>query len=188
MTLAKFHRQCSKNVVGNLHLFLTEAANVYSVTVTGGEVSDIVMTGITTFKEIQCDQNTFKRLINGKRTNKTFTFYNHSIEFQVSKASTLVNVLSNAFNDAQPCGVIAIAFDNNGLGWLVGWSQAEEANRPLYLEENSFDSGDNITGGGNFHAFKLIGDNDEIDLPMNATINTYIQACIAAGTDIGFTP
>lgn len=188
MALAKFHRQCSKNVTGNMNLFITEATNVYSVTVTAGEVSDIVMVGVSTFKEIQCDQNTFKRLMSGSRAKKSFTMYDHSIEFTVSKASTLLNELIDGLDDGQPCGFIAIAMDSNGQGWLIGWSQTEEDKRPLYLESNEFDSGDNPTAEGNFSKFKLLGTNDEIDLPMNATINTYISGSIAGGTDLGFTP
>lgn len=188
MALAKFHRQCSKNIAGNMNLFITEASNVYSVTVIAGEVSDIVMAGAATFKEIQCDQNTFKRLMNGTRAKKSFTMYDHSIEFTVSKASKELNELMDGLDDGQPCGFIAIAMDSNGQGWLVGWSQAEEALRPLYLETNEFDSGDAPTAEGNFSKFKLTGSNDEIDLPMNATINTYISGSIAAGADLGFTP
>jgi hypothetical protein len=188
MALAKFHRQCSKNIAGNMNLFLAEAANVYSVTVTAGEVSDIVMLGASEFLEIQCDQNTFKRLTSGARANKSFTFYSHSIEFQVSKASKEAKVLSDALDDGQPCGFIAIAMDSNGQAWLIGWSEAEGDARPLYLETSEFDSGDNPTAGGNNIKFKLTGENDENDLPCNATINTYISGSIAAGSDLGFTP
>ena len=188
MALAKFHKQCGKNVAGNLHLFLTDAANVSSVTVTSGEVSDIVMNLNTYFHEIQCDQNTLKRRIAGVRANESFVNYEHLVEFVCSIASTELNVLNDGLDDASPCGILAIVVDHNGQGWLVGWSQAEEAKRPLYLENNDFDSGDTPSGGGNNHRYVLSGKNDEIDLPTNDTINAYIAACIAAGTDIGFTP
>lgn len=188
MALAKFHKQCSRNVSGNLHLFLTEATNVYSVTVTSGEVSDIAMVGIETFKEIQCDQNTLKRMIGGARANKSFTNYEHVVEFVVTKASKEVNELSDALDDGQPCGFVAIVVDSNWQAWLVGWSEREENIRPLYPSVVDFDSGVRPADNLNSMTYRLTGLNDEVDLPMNSTINAYILACLEAGTDVGFTP
>lgn len=188
MALAKFHRQCAKNVSGNMNLFLTDAANVLQVTVTGGEVSDIVMTGAGAFYEIQADQNSIRRRQDSTRANKSFTNHTHNIEFNCSKPSTLLNVLNDALDDAQPCGLIAILMDSNGQGWLIGWSQSEGAKRPLYLEANTLDSGAGVTDTGQKHQINLQGANDENDLPMDATINTYISGSIAAGADLTFTP
>lgn len=188
MALAKFHRQCSKNIAGNMNLFLTDAANVLQVTVTAGEVSDIVMTGAGAFYEIQCDQNTLKRRMEAARTNKSFSLYTHYVDFVCSKASTLLNELSDGLDDAQPCGVIAILMDSNGQAWLVGWSQEEEARRPLYLTQNNFDSGDAPSAGGNAHSYILSGSNREIALPCDSSINDYISGSIAAGADLTFTP
>jgi hypothetical protein len=171
-----------------MNLFLTDAANVLSVTVTAGEVSDIVMGGTGVFYEIQADQNSVKRLCNGSRANKSFTLYNHTIDFKVSKASLEVNTLTENLDDGQPCGFIAIIMDSNGIAWLVGWSVEEERDRPLYLEANDFDSGEAPTGGGNNNLFKLFGINSQKDLPCDDTINQYISDSIAAGTDLGFTP
>lgn len=188
MALAKFHRQCSKNVTGNMNLFVADAANVLFVTVTAGEVSDIVMASGTAFQEIQADTNTLKRQIASARANKSFTNYTHGVVFSCSKPSTLLNVLNNALDDAQPCGIIAIVMDSNGQAWLVGWSQADGNKRPLFLEGNNLDTGDVPGSDGNFHDYLLQGINDEIDLPSDATINTYISDSIAAGTDLTFTP
>jgi len=186
MALALFHKQCSKNVPGNMYLFLTEATNVYSVTVSGGEVTDIVMENVTTFKQIQADR--VKRLMNGRRVKSSWTNYAHTIEFVCSKPSKELNELSTALDDDQPCGVIAVVMDNNGQAWLVGWHESDEDERPLYLESETADSGDVIGSSGGNHKYILSGTNDQIDLPLNDTLNQYILDSIEAETDVGFTP
>jgi hypothetical protein len=96
--------------------------------------------------------------------------------------------LSIALANAAACGLIAIVVDNNSRAWLIGWSENDLAKRPLYLEDNELDSGDLPGAESGNSKFTLKGENDQIDIPCNDTINTYIAACIAAGTDVGFTP
>jgi len=189
MSLVPFYKQQNRNVSGNNYIFLTEAENVSSVVVTGGEVSDIVMVGTTAFKQVQADSYSIRRTQSGGRSNKSFTNYQHRISFRCSKPGSEINILSYALDDAQPGGLIAIVMDGNGNGWLIGWSQEEENKRPLFLEENELDSGERPgdTDSSN-HAFLLRGINDEMDLPMNDIINEYILDSIAAGDDLGFVP
>lgn len=188
MPIVNYITPCGKNLGGNSYLFLTEAVNIIQVTVSGGEVTDIVMASGTAFRQIQFDTDTLKRRFTGNRTKRSFIFYDHLVEFICSKASVAQNVLSVALADASPCGVVAIVMDANSKAWLVGYSETELVKRPLYLNINEFNSGDLPTAVSGNGKFTLTGQNDQIDLPADDTINDYITGSIAAGTDLTFTP
>lgn len=188
MPIVNYIKLCERNVSGNMYLFLTEVSNIYSVTVTSGEVSDIVMFGTSTFKEIQADFNTIVRqcLQQGKEDK---IYYDHLINFACSNARTELSDLADQLAEASMCGIIAIVMDSNGKGWLVGWNELDKGERPLFLLSDEFTSGKDMTeedgGKMKFALNTLSGYND---LPMNDTINTYILACVLAGIDVGFTP
>ena len=172
-----------------MHLFLTEAANVYNVVVTAGEVSDIVMVAELTFKEIQADQNGLVRQVKelGKEAGKEF--YEHFVNFVCGKASVELNILADSLSEASPCGIIAIVMDSNGQGWLIGWNETNKGTRPLYLNTDNFTSGKDLTEvEGGKKTFDLKTTSAYLDLPTNSNINQYILDSLAAGTDIGFTP
>lgn len=179
---------CGKNIGGNAYLFLTEAVNVTQVVVTAGEVSNIYMASGTAFRQIQADIDTIKRKYTGRRTKKSFILYDHLVEFICSKASAALNLLSIALDEASPCGVIALVVDSNSKAWLVGWSETEYARRPLYLDVNDFDSGDLPAAESGNGKYSLSGKNDQVDLPTDATLNSYIMNSIAAGTELSFIP
>ena len=188
MSIVNYIKVCERNVGGNMYLFLTEVANVYSVTITSGEVSDIVMVGVTTFKQIQADQDAIVRL-EPQLGKKEKIFYDHLVNFTCSNARTELTDLANQLAEASVCGIIAIVMDSNGLAWLVGWNDDDEDRRPLFLAGDDFTTGKDITEEESGKAkFSLNTKSSYKDLPMNSTINTYILACIAAGSDIGFTP
>ncbi len=188
MPIVNYIKVCEKNVAGNMHLFLTEAANVFNVVVTSGEVSDIVMAGATTFKEIQADQNGLIRQIKelgiqGKE------YYEHFVNFVCGKAGLTLNDLANQLSEASPCGMIALVMDSNSQTWLVGWNELNKGTRPLYLNTDNFTSGKDLTEAeGGKRTFDLKTTSAYLDLPTNSTINQYILDSLAAGTDIGFTP
>lgn len=188
MSILNYIKICEKNVPGNMHLFLTEAANVLNVIVTSGEVSDIVMTGTTTFKEIQADQNGLIRLIK-ELGSQGKEYYEHFVNFVCGKASKELNILADSLSEASPCGIIAIVMDSNSQAWLIGWNETDKGTRPLYLNSDNFTSGKDLTEAeGGKRTFDLKTTSAYLDLPTNSTINQYILDSLAAGTDIGFTP
>lgn len=188
MPIVNYIKVCEKNVAGNMHLFLTEASNVWSVVVTAGEVTDIVMLYNTTFKEIQADQNGLIRQIK-QLGNQGKEYYEHFVNFVCSIASKKLNILADSLSEASPCGIIALVVDSNGQTWLVGWNETDEGTRPLYLNTDNFTSGKDLTEAeGGKRTFDLKTTSVFLDLPTNSTINDYILDSLAAGTDIGFTP
>ena len=56
MAIAAYTKSCTKNVGGNSAVYLTEAANITTVTVTSGEISAAITMGSgLTFHEVQAD-------------------------------------------------------------------------------------------------------------------------------------
>lgn len=189
MGIINFIRTCAKNIGGNMYVFLTEVANIYSITVTAGEVSDIKMVDTNTFKQIQADANGIVRLCLEGSTEQSKVFYNHTVAMTISKARTELNDLANQLAEASACGIVAIVMDSNGQSWLVGYGETDKGERPLFLQADNFTSGKDLTEPeGGKRTFQLFTTSGFIDLPMNATINDYILDSIAAGADIGFIP
>lgn len=171
-----------------MHLFLTEASNVFNVVVTAGEVTDIVMSGLATFKEIQADQNGLIRQIK-EVGSQGKEHYEHFVNFVCGKASAELNILADSLSEASPCGIIALVMDSNSQTWLIGWNELNKGDRPLYLNTDNFTSGKDLTEAeGGKRTFDLKTTSAYLDLPTNSTINQYILDSLAAGADIGFTP
>lgn len=171
-----------------MHLFLTEASNVFNVVVTAGEVTDIQMVGVATFKEIQADQNGLIRQIK-ELGNQGKEYYEHFVNFVCGKATITLNTLADSLSEASPCGIIALVMDSNGQTWLVGWNETDKGTRPLYLNTDNFTSEKDLTEAeGGKRTFDLKTTSVFLDLPTNSNINQYILDSLAAGADIGFTP
>ena len=140
MAIATYTKACEKNTGGNTRVFIAEAANVSSVTVTANEVSAITMATGTFFYESQAEIDTVIRteVAEGRRANISYT---HRVEMQFGKPSTELNVFRDSLSAASPCGMIAIVQDANGNSWLVGYNETDTTNRGLFLVQDDTTSG-----------------------------------------------
>ena len=182
MPILNYIQSCSRNYSGNMYVFLTEVANIVSVTIVSGEVTVITMATGETFKQIQADVNGIVRLCKQGSSQKDKVFYGHTVSMTISKARIESNDLANQLSIASSCGIIAIVMDNNGQAWLVGWNESDKGNRPLYLQSDNFTSGKDITEPeGGKRIFQLFGNSGFIDLPLNDTLSDYIINQIIAG-------
>jgi len=140
MAIASYSKACSKNVGGNSAVYLTEASNIASVTVTSGEISALTMDTGKTFQEVQADLDTVVHTQEGAGSQNNIA-YTHRVEMRFGKPSTELNTLRDSLADASPCGILAIVSDGNGESWLVGYNATDGANRALYLATDSLNSG-----------------------------------------------
>lgn len=192
MAIAKFYRCHSRNVAGNQYLFLANAENIDTITVTSGEVSSVSMVGANKFMQVKADPYSINRKQTGQRSNKSHTYYQHDLDFKCSYADVTLNDLIDDIDDAQPCGLVAIVMDGNGKCWLVGYNEDDEGKRPIYLEQNEFVSGEKPDDNGGNHAFTLSGANSGKDLPLSSDLTSYIQEQIdddmgvGSGAELGF--
>ena len=174
-TLAAYTKTCAKNVGGITAVYVTEIANLDTVTVTSGEISTLTMDAAKTFQEVQADLDSVKHTEEGTGTQSNI-FYDHKIEMRFMKPSTALNTLRDALADASACGIATIVTDGNGTSWLVGWNETDGDNRPLYLATDSKDSGAE-PNEDNSQAVSIVleGKSGYLSLPFDSVNNGTIS-------------
>lgn len=174
MAIAVFTKACEKNTGGNTRVFLGEAANLSSVTITSGEVSAITMATGKSIFEIQADIDTVIRTDTGVGTRSNVS-YTKRIEMQFMKPTKDLNTLSDSLTAASPCGIIAIVQDANGKSWLIGYNATDAANRGLFVVDDTVNSAaEPDADDGNIATIALETKSGYKDLPFDATENAAI--------------
>ena len=178
MAIAVYARSCAKNVAGNTAVFLGEAPNISSITVTSGEVAAITMDSGKTFMKIGADLDGISRTEVGVGTINNMS-YVHRIEMLFAKPATALNVLRDSLTAASPCGILGIVQDANGESWLVGYNETDEAERPMRLVDDNVNSGSAPDDAeGQRASINLECKNGYVALPFDATE----KAAILGGT------
>jgi hypothetical protein len=180
MSISNYARSIVRNHPGNRHLFLTEVSNILDVTITSGEASAISMINGTSFKEIQADSDSIKRMEVGSGNASNF-YIIHQVEFKCRKPRLALNTLIDSLADASACGIAAIVIDSNGLGWLIGWNETDEGTRALYLDEAEGDSARLPLDDGNRTAIKLGCSSGYKDIPLDSTLIAYVENIVNNG-------
>jgi len=174
MAIAVYTKACAKNTGGNARVFIAEAPNISSVTITAGEVADITMATGKTFHESQAEIDTVIRteVAEGRRQNISYT---HRVEMQFSKPATALNTFRDSLADASPCGMCAIVQDGNGNSWLVGYNATDGTARGLYLVQDDSSSGALPSDeDGNVVTIALETVSGYLDIPFDDTQNAAI--------------
>ena len=140
MAIATYARTCSKNIPGNGQIWLAEASNITSITITSGEVAAFTMEGVTKFLECQPTIDTLVRSEEGTGTGSNIS-YVHKIDMTFSKLASGLVTFRDSLADASPCGIVAVTLDSNGTYWLTGWNATDLGNRGLELRADNSTSG-----------------------------------------------
>lgn len=140
MAIATYARACSKNVAGNSQIWISEAPNISSITITSGEAAAFTMASTNKFMEIQPEIDSLIRSEEGAGTGSNIS-YTHKIDLKFAKLATGVNTLVDSLADSSPCGMVAVTKDGNGTYWLTGWNENDLGNRGLELRTDSTNSG-----------------------------------------------
>ena len=180
MALANYTKSCLKNIAGNSLLYVTEASNVTTVTVSNGEVTALTMETSKTFKTVAMDIDTLQRTEEGKGFG-TNIYYTHKIEATFSYLSTALRTFRNALADASPCGMIALVKDGNGTWWLVGYNEVDTTNRGLQLVQDNTTSGKKASEeAGGKASIILQSEDGYADLPVKSTSTVAVSGITAA--------
>jgi hypothetical protein len=181
MSIAIYTKTCSKNVTGNSQLWVAEAPNITSITITGGEVAAFTMDSGKKFLEAQVDIDKLTRAEEGTGTG-TNVSYLHKIEMVFSRLALGLNTYVDSLADASPCGMVTVTKDSNGTYWLTGWNENDLGNRGLELRTDTTTSGaaptDEDAGSSVVTLEALSGYKD---LPLSSA---GITSFIAAKTDV----
>lgn len=178
MALAAYTKTCGKNVSGNFHkVFLTEVANLTSVTLTDLEISAVTMNGSTYFQMLvgEIDSVQFKSEGNGGPNY----FETQTLTIKFAKASKEVNAVIEAITDAVTCGIVAIRVDGNGKAWMSGhdYNAVDKKARPYNQVKVTYDSGLKPSDAeGNIVTVELTRESEWDELPFTDTVSGYIAA------------
>jgi len=183
MAIGTYTRSCNKNVAGNSNVFLTEAANLSSVTVTSGEISAITMASGQTFQQVQANIDGVIRTEEGAGSRNNIS-YTHQVEMFFNRPSTELSALRDSLTAASSCGVLAIVQDANGECWLSGYNEIDGTDRALYVQQDNLNSGQE-SGEEDSQNVDIILEcvSGYIDIPFDDTL----KAGIIAGTAVFIT-
>ena len=140
MAIAVYTKACSKNTPGNSQIWIAEAPNITSITITAGEAAAFTMDSGKKFLEAQADIDKLTRSQEGTGTGSNIS-YLHKIEMVFSKLALGLNTFRDSLADASPCGMVAVTKDSNGTYWLTGWNANDLGNRGLELRTDNDTSG-----------------------------------------------
>ena len=182
MAIAKYSKTCGKNVPGNSRLFFTEAANISSITATSNEISAVIMSDTTKFREFGADIDSIKFTIEG--TGSASYSEVQKLEAKFSKKTTALITAKNSLLDAVACGVAIIRVDNNGNAWLSGYT-VKDKNRRAYIKiTTNFDTGAKPSDEGTAaYTITLEAEGFDDELAFDTTLNTAIVGGTATFID-----
>lgn len=149
---------------------LTEAENINYIVLSGGEVNGIFMGAGKVFWKIETDIDTITRTVEYRgdgRLNK----YVHRIGFDLSRPSVDSNFLADELRKTSGAGIVALVFDSNNHGWLVGYhSTFGKIGAPLSLADLKKESETNVK------TFTLETESNYPDLKLtDALADAYID-------------
>lgn len=190
MSLSTYIKSPGKNVSGNMYVFLAEKDNITSITVSGGEVTEIVMDVGSYFHQIQAEKNTIIFTEEEDDEIRESVWYEHRISFEIGHVNKSANTLIDSLIDAIQSGIIAIVTNSNGHSWLVGYNEIDGLRRALKVEESTYTAGE--WKAGNKTLIQLVSRSAYPSLPLNNTLNLEILTAIITGggtpVTLGFTP
>ena len=173
MAIAKYSKTCGKNVPGNSRLFFTEAANISSITATSNEISAVIMSDTTKFREFGADIDSIKFTIEG--TGSASYSEVQKLEAKFSKKTTALITAKNSLLDAVACGVAIIRVDNNGNAWLSGYTVKDKNRRAYNKVTTNFDTGAKPSDEGTAaYTITLEAEGFDDELPFDTTLNASI--------------
>jgi len=182
MAIAKYSKTCGKNVPGNSRLFFTEAANISSITATSNEISAVIMSDTTKFREFGADIDSIKFTIEG--TGSASYSEVQKLEAKFSKKTTALITAKNSLLDAVACGVAIIRVDNNGNAWLSGYTVKDKNRRAYNKVTTNFDTGAKPSDEGTAaYTITLEAEGFDDELAFDTTLNTAIVGGTATFID-----
>lgn len=160
MALVGLTRQCGLSSGGVKKLWLAEVASVTSFTFSTPAYSAITMGSGLLFKvyEFEPDSAELKETVSYENNCMKVV---HSIEFFLARMSATTRVAVEEIALAASCGLIGVAEDNNGVKWVLGYSQNHLKLRPLSLKTGNGTTGKKLTDA-NGYTLTIENENNEL--------------------------
>jgi hypothetical protein len=145
MSLIGFTKVCSvANSGGIAAIYGAKAADVTSFTLTVNDYSAVTMDGANLFKKYEFEQDMAELRLNGANEGNAF-IQTQEVEMQLNRMSTTLRASIEELVKESLCGMIFIVKDNNGVMWVVGYSQRHGKDRGLELVTDTGITGKALT-------------------------------------------
>ena len=168
MALTGFVRACGLQSGGGKKVWLVEVADLTSFTLASEVYTVATMVATKVFKMYEFDPDTCEIKEDVAIDNNCMKV-THGIEFYITKMSATARAAVSEIALASACGLIAIAEDNNGVKWVIGYSENHLKLRPLQLKTAAGSSGKKLTDA-NGYTVKLECDNNEMMRTFSGTV------------------
>lgn len=159
MALTGFTRACGLQSGGAKRLWLVEVADLTSFTFSTPSYSTATMVSTKVFKEYAFEPDSFE-IKEVTAIENNCMKVTHTIEFYLAKMSATTRLAVEEIALASACGLIAIAEDNNGNKWVLGYSENHLKTRPLTLKSANGTTGKKLTDA-NGYTLTLENENNE---------------------------
>ena len=135
---------CADRSGGLKNLWLANADDVTSFTLTGDDYSAVTMVGVTTFYKFEFEQDTAELRENVVRENGS-TQATHEVEIFIPKLTSANRAAIEEIINTSSCGMVGIAETADGTKFVVGYSENFTTDRPLKLLSDTTTSGKALT-------------------------------------------
>ena len=161
MALTGYVRTCGLQSGGGKKLYLIEAPDLTSFTknVSGEDYTTCTPATGKVFKQYEFDPDSFEIKEDVAIENNCMKV-THTLEFYIAKMSDTGRTAVNEIALASACGLVAVAEDNNGTKWVIGYSQNMAKLRPLELASSAGATGKKLTDA-NGYTLKLVSEDNE---------------------------
>jgi hypothetical protein len=168
MALVGYTRNCGLQSGGGKKVYLIEVADLTSMTATSGVYTAITLVSAKIWKQYEFDPDTCEIKEDVAVENNCMKV-THGLEFYLTRMSATARAAVSEIALASACGLIAVVEDNNGVKWVLGYSENHGKLRPLILKTAAGSSGKKLTDA-NGYTVKLECDNNEMMSTVTAAI------------------
>lgn len=161
MALTGFTRSCGLQSGGMKSLYLVEVADVTSFTLASEVYTAVTMVSSKIFKQYDFDPDSFELKEDVQIENNCMKVV-HSLVFNLMKLSATTRKVVEEIALASACGLIAIAEDNNGVKWVLGYSENHGKTRPLELKTGKGTTGKKLTDANQWEVTLESEDNTQM--------------------------
>jgi hypothetical protein len=169
-SLAGFVRVCGLMSGGIKRLDLIAVDDLTSMTATQKVYTAITLASGKYWKTYEFEPDTC--VLDSESTVENGAIkYHHEITFHVRKMSTTGRAMVEEITGQSGCGIIAVAEDNNGTKWVLGYTENHLKLRPLQLKGIKSTTGKALVDANGYDV-TLWNENNEPPYTTSAAIVT----------------
>lgn len=160
MALTGFTRTCGLQSGGGKKVWAAEVADVTSLTFLTPNYTTMTMGTTGKIKLYEFDPDTCELKEDVSIENNCMKVV-HGLDFDLTKMSATARTAVEELALASACGLVIIVEDNNGVKWVLGYSENHQKLRPMVLKSAKGTTGKKLNDS-NKYTVSLENENNEM--------------------------